>query len=54
MVTKGGSSGERGNWINAVKMYEFLVIRYISTRNVMYNMMNINNTAVMFSMKAEN
>lgn len=35
-------------------MYEFLVIRYIITRNVMYNMMNIINTAVMFSMKTEN
>lgn len=35
-------------------MYEFLVIRYIITRNVMYNMMNIINIAVMFSMKTEN
>lgn len=35
-------------------MYEFLVIRYIITRNVMYNMMNIINIVVMFSMKTEN
>ena len=25
-----------GNWIKVVKMYEFLIIRYIITKNLMY------------------
>ena len=37
--------------MKAVKMYELSVIRYIITRDVKYNMINIINTAVMFSMK---
>ena len=26
----------RENWIKVIKMYEFLIIRYIITKNVMY------------------
>lgn len=37
---------ERGNRMKAVKMYQLSVIRQISTRNVMCNVINLINTAV--------
>ena len=40
---KGG-----GNWMKAVKMYKLSVIRYIGTKDVMYDMINIMNTAVCY------
>ena len=38
--------GERGNWMQVVKRYKLPVIGLISTRDVMYNMINIINTAM--------
>ena len=38
----------RGNWMKAVEKYEIPVI---STRDVMYNMINIMNTAVCYAEK---
>ena len=35
-----------GNWLKAVKRYKLPVIRHISTRDVMYNVINTVNTAV--------
>ena len=40
-----GSVG-RGNWMKAVKMYKLSATRSIRTRDIMYNMINIINTAV--------
>lgn len=37
---------ERGNRMKAVKMYQLSVIRQISTRDVMCNVINLINTAV--------
>lgn len=45
VVTRVGV-GERGNWMKANKRHRFLVIRFsiISTRDVMYNLINMINT----------
>ena len=43
--------GSRGNWMKAVKRYKFLVIRYISTKDGIYSMINIINIAVCFIWK---
>ena len=52
MVIRGGVSGcggeERKNWMKTVKRYNLPVIKEISTRNIMYNMINIVNTAVLY------
>ena len=34
----------RGNWMRAIKRYNLLVIRKVSTRDVTYNMIAIMNT----------
>ena len=39
---------ERGNWIKAVRRYKVSVIRQISIRNIMYNIINIINTSVCY------
>ena len=41
--------GVGGNWMKAVKRYKLPVIRYISTRDIMYNMINIIKTAVCYN-----
>ena len=38
--------GKRGECMKALKRYKLPVIRQISTRDVMYNMINIINTAL--------
>ena len=38
--------GGRGSLMRVVKRHKLPVTRYISTRDVMYNMINIMNTAV--------
>ena len=35
----------RGNWMKAIKRYNLVVIRKVSTRDVTYNMITIMNTA---------
>ena len=47
VVTRGRGWG-RGNWMKAVKMYKLPVIRQISTRDIMCNMINIINTAICY------
>ena len=42
----GGGDEERGSWIKAVKRYKLPIVRYISTRDVKYNMINTVNTVV--------
>ena len=37
-----------GNWMKMVKRYKLLDVRYISTRNVMYNTINIIRTAICY------
>ena len=37
-----------GNWMKALKGYKLPVIRSISMRDVMYNMINIINTALYY------
>ena len=46
MVIRGKGQG-RENWMKAVKRYKLAVTRYISTKDVMYNMPNIINSAVL-------
>ena len=46
MATRGGGE-KRGNWMKVVKRHKFPVTRYISTRDVMYNMIKIINTLYM-------
>ena len=41
-------SERRGNWMKAIKEYKLAVIKQISTRDVMYNMINRINTAVCY------
>ena len=48
-----GSRG-RGNWMNVVKRYKLTVIRQIIARNIMYNMVNIINTAICYTRKRIN
>ena len=43
--------GGGGDWRKIVKRYKLTVIRYISTRDVMYNMMTVVNTAVRYTGK---
>ena len=43
--------GKRGNWMKVVKRYKFLAIRYLSTGDVTYNMINIINTVICYNMK---
>ena len=45
VVTRGAGLGK---WMKAVKRYKLPVIRQISSRDVMYNMINIINTAVCY------
>ena len=35
----------RGNWTKAIKRYNLVVVRKVSTRDVTYNMITIMNTA---------
>ena len=48
MVTRAGGLVARsggGHWIKAVKRYKLPVRRYVSSRDIMYNMISIINTA---------
>ena len=49
MVTRVGVGG-RGNWMKVDKKHRFPVIRFsvISTRDVMYNLINMINTVVCY------
>ena len=51
IISDGG--GGRGNWMKVVKRYKLAVIRW-STRGIMYNMVNIINTAVRYIWKLLN
>ena len=42
MVTSG-----KGNWIKVVKSYKLPVIRYVNSRDALYNMMSVVNTAIL-------
>ena len=48
VVTRGGGGVGKGNWRKVVQRYKLPVIREISPRDVMYNMMTIVNTAVWY------
>lgn len=43
-----GGRGRRGNWMKAIQRHKLPVIRYISTRDVVYNVINAMNTAVRY------
>ena len=50
MWLSGGELGE-GRWMNAVKRYKLPVV---STKDIMYNMINVINTAVCSTLKRIN
>ena len=45
---QGWEVGGGGDWVKVVKRYKLPIIRQISIRDVMYNMINIINTAVCY------
>ena len=47
MVIRGKGQG-RENWMKAVKRYKPIVTRYVSIKDVMYDMPNIINPAVCY------
>ena len=42
---------EMGNWMKGVKMHKVPILRWISTRDIMYNLINIIHTAIGYTWK---
>ena len=45
-IGRGSVGRGLGHWMQAVKRYKLPVIRQISTRDIMHNMINIINSAI--------